>query len=128
MNTEYEVNINTANYDSASPIDGQSAGGNNVRGFWLEFNQPSGYIGDIEIQVYDVSSNFDPVIGTKLSCGGIYYTQSNSSSYVANDNGYGGSETFTTYSGNNAYTERIRIYHYYGSETGNISFKIKIEQ
>ena len=82
----------------------------------------------IEIQVYDVSSNFDPVIGTKLSCSGIYYTQSNSSSYVANDNGYGGSETFTTFSGDNGYTERIRIYHYYGSETGNISFKIKIEE
>ena len=25
-------------------------------------------------------------------------------------------------------TERIRIYHYYGNETGNISFKIKIEE
>ena len=128
LNTEYEVNINTTNYGASTPIDGQSDGGNNVRGFWLEFNQPSGYIGDIEIQVYDVSSNFDPVIGTKISCGGIYYTQSNSSSYVANDNGYGGSETFTTYSGNNGYTERIRIYHYYGNETGNISFKIKIEE
>ncbi|MFC4636448.1 hypothetical protein ACFO3O_21250 [Dokdonia ponticola] len=127
VGTEYIVNVNTSMYGFGEPIDGESDNGNDVRGFWIEFNQPSGYIGDIEIQVYDVSANFDPVIGTKLSCNGIYYEQSNSNSFVANDNGYGGSETFTTYSGNNGYTERVRIYHYYGNETSNITFKIKVE-
>ncbi|WP_452602767.1 Ig-like domain-containing protein [Pontimicrobium sp. MEBiC06410] len=128
LNTEYDVNIDVADYGASSPIDGQSSNGENVRGFWVKFNEPSGFVGDIDIKITDVSNNFDPVIGHKFSCGGIYYTQWNQSSYVANSNSYGGSETFADHSENNGYTHYVRIYHYYGNETPNISFKIKIEQ
>ncbi len=127
LNTEYDVNINVANYGLASPIHGNSYGGNDIRGFWVKFQEPTGFVGPIDIKVYAVSSNFDPVIGHKFSCGGIYYTQWNQNTYVANLGSYGGSETFADYSNNNGYTHYVRIYHFYGHETPNISFKIKLE-
>jgi hypothetical protein len=130
INTEYIVNLDLSNgsIGYAPPIEGESYNGANVQGFWLKFNEPSGFVGDIDIKIYDVSNNFDPVIGHKLSCGGTYYTQWNLSTFVANDGSYGVSETFADHSENNGYTHRIRIYHYYGNETPNISFKIKIEE
>jgi len=130
INTEYIVNLDLSDgtIGYAPPIDGVSYNGADVQGFWLEFNEPPGYVGPLNIKIYDVSNNFDPVIGLKYSCSGIFYTQWNSTSYVANDNSYGGSETFADYSNNNGYTHRIRIYHYYGYEQYNISFKIKIER
>ena len=128
IDTEYEVNINVGDYGLANPIDGQSYNGENVRGFWLRFEEPSGYVGDLDINIYDVSNNFDPVIGHKFSCGGIYYTQWDQyNTYVANTGSYGDSETFNDHSNDNGYTHYIRIYHYYGDETPNISFKIRIE-
>ncbi len=126
VNTDYTVSINTANYTLSAPINGQGFGGNDVRGFWIKFQEPIGFVGDIDIEITNVSSNFDPVIGHKFSCSGIYYTQWNQSTYVANSNSYGGNETFNDYSNNNGYTHYIRIYHYYGSQTPNISFDIRI--
>lgn len=82
---------------------------------------------NLSIKIYDVSNNFDPVIGHKLSCSGIYYTQWNKSTFVEDSNSYGGPETFADYSSNNGYTHNIRIYHFKGNETPRITFKIKVE-
>lgn len=135
VNTEYEVNINVGAYDYANPIDGESTGGNDVAGFWLAFEVPSNWGANHDVKIYDVSSNFDPVFGIKSICGGNFLGQSfNGSGYdnFVNDNGYGGNETSNTNlpGANNGGTDNfyyIRIYHYNGNETPNISFKIKVE-
>lgn len=127
LNTEYLVNIDVIDYTPSAPIDGYSNTGEDVRGFWLKVNTSSNYNGPIDIDIYDVSNNFDPVIGRKFNCSSIYYTQWNQSTYVADQNGNGGSETFNDYSYGDGYTRYIRIYHYNGNQTpNNISFKIKV--
>jgi len=134
VNTEYEVTLSSSeyfnNYTTGIPIQGHSNGGNNVRGFWLAVQVPTGYYAQ-SISVYDVSSNFDPVIGLKSNCSFDYYPNTNNSSNYADSNGDGGNETFGTgITGPNSSNDgiyHIRIYHYNGNETPNISFKIKVE-
>ncbi len=126
VNTEYDVNIDLNDYTYGSPIEGESSGGTNVRGFWIEMDIPSNWSGFHNITITDVSGNFDPVIGLKTLCSSSFYLyQPNTSLRFANLNGYGGGETFefNANASNNFY---IRIYHYY-DETPNISFKIKVE-
>jgi len=131
VNTEYIVDINTSNYSLAPPIDGHSSGGNNVRGFWLSFQVPSDWDANHDFKIYDVSSNFDPVFGIRANCNGPYlgHGQNGSELYI-DDNGSGGNETSdTNLPGNNSSDNifHVRIYHYNGSQTPNISFKIIIE-
>lgn len=135
VNTEYEVNIDVGNYSFGSPIEGESAGGNNVRGFWLSFQVPSNWSANHDVKIYDVSSNFNPVIGMRANCNGPYLGQGSSSPFplFINDNGNGGNETSDTNipGSNNGGTPddiyHVRIYHYDGSQTPNISFKIIVE-
>ncbi len=135
VDTEYEVNINTANYTFGTPIDGESHNGANIRGFWLSFQVPSNWSANHDVKIYDVSSNFDPVFGIKAICTGGYLAQTYSPPYpgYVNDNGYGGNETSDTNLPGSAIggtpddIYHVRIYHYYGNETPNISFKIKVE-
>ncbi len=134
VNQEYEININVSNYGSAIPIDGESSGGGNVRGFWLSFYVPSGTTVN-DVKIYDVSNNFDPVIGTRTNCTFTNYlpdiTTTNYYNY-ANQNGIGGNETFRNNfvgdsGSNNDGVYYVRIYHYYGNETPSISFKMIVE-
>ncbi len=135
VNTEYEVSINVGNYSFGTPIEGESAGGNNVRGFWLSFQVPSNWSANHDVKIYDVSSNFNPVMGIRANCNGPYLGQGNFPPFplFINDNGSGGNETSDTNipGSNNGGTPddiyHVRIYHYDGSQTPNISFKIIIE-
>lgn len=135
VNTEYDVNINTIDFSNGTPIDGESEGGNNVRGFWLAVEVPTNNSWNDTVHnvtITNVSNNFDPVIGMKANCNSSAYLGATNTfpieTYI-NWNGYGDNEIFETNlpnGGDNLYF--IRIYHYYGSETpSNVSFKIKIE-
>jgi len=99
-------------------------------GFWLKVQIPNGYYAE-NIEIYDVSSNFNPVIGLKSNCSFNYYPNLNSGNYYANENGYGGNETFGTgiigpSTGNDG-IYHIRMYHYNNNETPpTVDFKIKI--
>jgi len=135
IDTEYEVSIDIGNYSSGYPIDGESSGGNNIRGFWLAFQVPNGQIVN-NIEIYDVSNNFDPVVGVKTNCStsvDLYDISSATSNFdtYSNQSGTGGNETFENYFYGPGYNENglnhIRIYHYYGNETPNVSFKIIVE-
>lgn len=138
VNTEYIVNLNlaTSNIQYWQPIDGHSAGGNNVQGFYLSFQVPSNWGPNHDVKIYDVSTNFNPVFGIKANCNGGYLGQDDGNGgfndYI-DDAGLGGNETSDTNlpGGNNGGTPdsiyHIRIYHYDGSQQPNISFKIKIE-
>ncbi|WP_430409287.1 immunoglobulin domain-containing protein [Kordia sp.] len=131
VDTEYSINnLNTSQFTYGQPIQGNSVGGNSVKGFWFRFQIPSGYYAR-KIEIYDVSNNFNPVVAFKSNCSFSYYpnTNSNADNY-ADDNGYGGSETFGTGingpGSNNDGIYHLRIYHYDGSESPTVSFKIKI--
>jgi hypothetical protein len=130
VNTVYQVNINVANYTLGAPISGQSSGGANIRGFWVAVSIPVGYYAT-SVLIYDVSSNFNPVVGLKSNCAFAYYPNTNTAADYANALGNGGSETFGTgLTGPDASNDgiyHIRIYHYTGSETPTISFKIKVQ-
>ncbi|HET6993930.1 MAG TPA: hypothetical protein VFI06_03060 [Chitinophagaceae bacterium] len=130
VNTVYQVNINVANYTLGAPISGQSAGGASIRGFWVAVSVPVGYYAT-SVVIYDVSSNFNPVVGLKSNCSFDYYPNTSTGSDYANALGNGGSETFGTgLTGPDASNDgiyHIRIYHYTGSETPTISFKIKVQ-
>jgi hypothetical protein len=133
LNTEYEINVDISDYGLATPIDGQSDGGNNVRGFWLSFQVPSGQTVN-NINIYDTSNNFDPVIGVKTNCSHSNYLpdiSTNNFYNYANHNGTGLGELFQNnfigQSTGNDGIYHIRVYHYYGNETPNISFKIKVD-
>jgi pimeloyl-ACP methyl ester carboxylesterase len=130
VDTEYTINnLNTNQYGAGAPIQGHSANGNNVLGFWLKVQVPSGYYAE-NIEIYDVSNNFNPVIGLKSNCSYAYYPNIGGNDY-ADDNGYGGDEIFHTgltgpdSIGDGIY--HIRIYHYNNNETPpTVDFKIKI--
>jgi pimeloyl-ACP methyl ester carboxylesterase len=130
VDTEYSINnLNISQYNFGTPIEGHSSGGNNIRGFWLRVEIPTGYYAR-NIDIYDVSSNFDPVIGLRSNCSYNYYYNTNNSNRYADDNGDGGDENFGTGltgpdNGNDG-IYHIRIYHYNGSETPTVDFKIKI--
>ena len=134
INQEYEVDIDVANYGFGSSIDGESSGGSDVRGFWLAFEVPSGTTVN-DVKVYDVSNNFDPVIGTRTNCNFTNFLPDTSTSNFynyANQNGNGGNETFmNNFVGDSGSSNDgiyyVRIYHYYGNETPNITFKIIVE-
>lgn len=133
LDTEYEVNIDVGDYTLGSPIDGESSGGNNVRGFWLSFQVPSGQTVN-NIYVYDDSNNFDAVIGVKTNCSNSSYLPdiaTNNFYNYANQGGNGTGEIFQNnfvgQSSGNDGIYHVRIYHYYGNETPNISFKIKVD-
>jgi len=130
VDTEYTINnLDTSQYGFISPIQGHCSGSNNVIGFWLRVEIPSGYYAT-QIRIYDVSSNFDPVIGLKSHCTYSYYPNTNNNHDYADDNGMGGDEIFGTGltgpDSNNDGIYHIRIYHYVGSKTPTVSFKIKI--
>jgi hypothetical protein len=130
INTEYTVNVNISNYTLGSPIDGDSYGGANIRGFWLAIQVPPNYYAK-NINVYNVSNTFNPVVGLKSHCTYDYYPNTNTTNNHADQNGYGGNEIFGTgltgpdSQGDGIYY--IRIYHYNGNETPTISFKIKVQ-
>jgi hypothetical protein len=133
VDTEYIVNIDVGDYSLGSPIDGESSGGNNIRGFWLSFEVPSNWSANHDVKIYDVSSNFNPVMGLRANCSGPFLGQGSSFELFVNDNGSGSNETSDTNipGSNNGGTPddiyHVRIYHYNGSQTPNISFKIIIE-
>lgn len=134
VDTEYEVNINVGNYSFGSPIDNESSGGSNVRGFWLSFQVPSNWGANHDVKIYDVSSNFNPVMGLRANCNGPFLGNGPvGAELFINDNGSGGNETSDTNipgSNNGGTTDdlyHVRIYHYNGSQTPNISFKIIVE-
>jgi len=125
INTVYEVsNFDFSQFGSAYPIDGESYQGGLVKGFYLSIQVPTTQ--SYKIRIFDVSSNFDPVLGVKYECNTGYYRDMNSGNIYRNDNGYGGNETF--YAGNfsSSYTYNLRIYHYYGNDTPVISFKVEV--
>ena len=129
VNTEYSINnLNTSQFSPGAPIQGHSATGGNVRGFWFRVRIPTNFYAT-EIRVYNVSNLFDPVIGLKSHCTYSYYPADNGYQYQ-DQNGYGGSETFHTgLTGpgpNNDGIYHIRIYHYNPNEVPVVSFKIKI--
>lgn len=138
VDTEYIVNLDlaTSGFQYWQPISGQSAGGNDVQGFYLSFQVPSDWSANHDVKIYDVSSNFDPVFGIKAHCNGGFLGQNDGNGgfndYVDN-NGSGRNETSDTNlpGGNNGGTPdsiyHIRIYHYDGSESPTISFKIIVE-
>ena len=131
VETEYSINnLNTGQFGFGVPIDGESANGSSVRGFWLSVQVPSGYYAT-NIDVYDVSSNFDPVIGIKSNCEFGFLPNTNNGDNFANDNGDGDSENFGTGlpgpGTNNNGIYHIRIYHYNNNETPpTVDFKIRI--
>lgn len=133
VDTEYIVDINVSNYGFASPISGRSSGGNNVRGFWLSFQVPSNWSANHDVKIYDTSSNFDAVFGIKAICGGPFLAQGSNLVEYVDDSGDGGNEiSDTNLPGSNRGGTpddiyHIRIYHYDGSETPNIRFKIIVE-
>jgi hypothetical protein len=131
VDIEYTINnLNTNQFGYGAPIQGHSANGNSVLGFWLKVQIPNGYYAK-NIEIYDVSSNFNPVIGLKSNCSFDYYPNTNSGNDYANENGYGGNETFGTgisgpSTGNDG-IYHIRMYHYNNNETPpTVDFKIKI--
>lgn len=134
VNTVYSVSIDVGNYTLGTPIDGESFGGNNIRGFWLGFQVPSGWSANHDVKITNVSSNFDPVIGLRANCSGPYLGNgSQGQNLYINDNGNGGNETSDTNlpGSNNGGTPDdiyyVRIYHFYGNETPNITFDIIVE-
>ncbi len=139
VNTAYRVSsLDISNIGFGSPIDGESAGGNDVRGFWLAFEVPSSFTGYLQhIRITNVSSNFDPVVGLKSNCAYSWYPNTNTTTQdFANADGNGGDEDFGTgipyvsqpNPNNNDNIYYVRIYHYDGSETPTISFDIIIEE
>ena len=134
VNTSYSVNVNTANYSLSSPISGVSSGGGIVRGFWLKVSIPNNFSGFHKVLITNASNNFDAVIGMKAVCGSTYLgnTFNNPATNYANNNGFGGNETFETVmhgtggsgSGNYYY---IRIYHINGTQSPNITFDIEVQ-
>jgi hypothetical protein len=134
INQEYEVNIDIGNYGFGSPIDGEISNGSNARGFWLAFEVPGGTTVN-NVKIFNVSNNFDPVIGTRTNCNFNNYLpdiSTNNFYNYANQNGRGSNETFrNNFVGNSGSNNDgiyyIRIYHYYSNETPNISFKIIVE-
>lgn len=132
--TTYRVSIDVADYTFAAPIAGESYGSDQVRGFYLKFKTESNWFNNPYHQVYitNVSSNFDPVFGVKFDVS-YDYLYNNNFPYV-NSKGKGGNEkSFTALYGSNITPLNsddimlIRIYHYYGNETPQISFDIRID-
>lgn len=131
VDTEYTVNnLDTNQYGFGAPIDGHSANGNSVRGFWFRVLIPAGYFAE-NIEIYDVSNNFNPVVGLKSNCDFGYFPNTNNGNDYADTGGYGDDETFGTGitgpGSNNDGIYHIRIYHYNNDEAPpTVDFKIKI--
>lgn len=132
--TTYRVSINVADYTFAAPIAGRSSGGDHVRGFYLRFRTEPDWYDNPYHQVFitNVSSNFDPVFGVKFDMSYDYLYNKNYQ-YV-DSKGKGGDErSFTALYGSNITPYNsdnimlIRIYHYYGNETPQITFDIRID-
>lgn len=133
VNTTYSVTINTGDFTTAAPIDGESYDGANIRGFWLAFKVPSNWGPDHDVRIFNVSNNFDPVFGIKSICTGNYLGNRPNMDVFINSNGYGGNEiSDTNLPGSENYGEAdntyyIRIYHYKGNETPSITFNIAVD-
>ena len=134
--TTYRVSINVADYTFAAPIAGESYGGNQVRGFYLRFRTEPDWYNNPYHQVFitNVSSNFDPVFGVKVDASYDYLYNFSSPVPYINLTGKGGDESSNTalfgsyiYSLNSDNIMLIRIYHYYGNETPQITFDIRID-
>ena len=133
VKTLYSVSIDVNNYTLGVPIEGESYGGANVRGFWLAFKVPSNWDANHDVKISNVSSNFDPVFGIRGGCTSPYLAQGPDIKDYVNKNGKGGNETSdTNLPGSENYGDSdniyyVRIYHYKGSETPKISFDIIVE-
>ena len=133
INKEYSIDIDISNYGLGNAIDGESSNGGKVRGFWLAFQVPPSQLVK-NIIIYDVTSNFDPVVGVRTNCNYTNYLPNINTEYknFANQNGNGGTEDFlnnfpNSNDANNDGLYYIRIYHYNENETPTISFKIKFK-
>ncbi|MEZ5007661.1 MAG: M43 family zinc metalloprotease [Chitinophagales bacterium] len=106
---------------------------NESSGYWLSFYVPQGKMVKT-IRLFDVSSNFDPVIGVKSNCAYANFIPDDyfeSSDNRINSNGLGKAETFYTdfygvSKGNNGWYH-IKISHAISNQSPKVSFKLQID-
>lgn len=135
--TTYRVSISVADYTLAAPIAGESYEGDQVRGFYLRLRTEPDWDDNPSHQIFitNVSKNFDPVFGVKFDSSSYYLFDGLNGLQYINSKGKGGDEKSNTAVWGSDFTPSnsdniilIRIYHYYGNETPQISFNIRVDE